>query len=471
MLIFATKLYVKESLTDEIFIEMAVEWVSGGNNYTFEKIVWDGSEEYSVENFNKTQQFSIMKYDDAVIIHLVNKDGKIIWTNDFVLTYKEGRRILAVQLYNEAEDMSVKLPKNFNRPRLLKKIIANDFGAEDNGLAINGKPLYIDEMNIQIIENVILKRNKYMMPVVYIASNFFENKFEVDFNELAKDLAGVAHVLVETSRQVAKKLKEVTDGRNPYNGAVQIFYSHDGSQRILPDYYDNKNKFRNEIAYSVFSKLILGKIDDEFSWTKIRYNNLLKKSRDSMEIEAICDELLAEKDSIIKQNNQRINELEELNNLFRNKLLVYENRLKKDNSISDQIVALNIQEVDLYENEIKDVLLKTIESVLHNMDMDLNQMESRKYHILKSIKLQNHVTNVAEDIVEELKSILNKDGSFNSAKRKRLIDLGFEIKEGKHYKLTYKGDDRYMITLAKTSSDYRSNMNMVSKATKKIFGY
>ena len=389
MLIFATKLYVKESLTDEIFIEMAVEWVSGGNNYTFEKIVWDGSEEYSVENFNKTQQFSIMKYDDAVIIHLVNKDGKIIWTNDFVLTYKEGRRILAVQLYNEAEDMSVKLPKNFNRPRLLKKIIANDFGAEDNGLAINGKPLYIDEMNIQIIENVILKRNKYMMPVVYIASNFFENKFEVDFNELAKDLAGVAHVLVETSRQVAKKLKEVTDGRNPYNGAVQIFYSNDGSQRILPDYYDNKNKFRNEIAYSVFSKLILGKIDDEFSWTKIRYNNLLKKSRDSMEIEAICDELLAEKDSIIKQNNQRINELEELNNLFRNKLLVYENRLKKDNSISDQIVALNIQEVDLYENEIKDVLLKTIESVLHNMDMDLNQMESRKYHILKSIKLQN----------------------------------------------------------------------------------
>ena len=211
MLIFATKLYVKESLTDEIFIEMAVEWVSGGNNYTFEKIVWDGSEEYSVENFNKTQQFSIMKYDDAVIIHLVNKDGKIIWTNDFVLTYKEGRRILAVQLYNEAEDMSVKLPKNFNRPRLLKKIIANDFGAEDNGLAINGKPLYIDEMNIQIIENVILKRNKYMMPVVYIASNFFENKFEVDFNELAKDLAGVAHVLVETSRQVAKKLKEVTE--------------------------------------------------------------------------------------------------------------------------------------------------------------------------------------------------------------------------------------------------------------------
>ncbi|MCI8670302.1 MAG: hypothetical protein HFI34_12435 [Lachnospiraceae bacterium] len=343
MLIFATKLYVKESLTDEIFIEMAVEWVSGGNNYTFGDIEWDGSEEYSVENYSNTQQFSIMKYDNAVIIHLVNKDGKIIWTNDFVLTYKEGRRILAVQLYNEAEDMSVKLPKKFNRPRLLKKIIENDFGADDNGLEINGKPLHIDETNIQIIEKVILKKNMHMMPVVYVASNFFENKYEVDFDELAKDLAGVAHVLVETSGKVAKKLKEATDGKNPYNGAAQIFYSNDGSQRILPDYYDNKNKFRNEIAYSVFSRLILGKIDDEFSWTKIRYNNLLKKSKDSIELETICDELLAEKDSIIKQNNQRIDELEELNNALRNKLLVYENRLKKDNRGSDQIVALSIQ--------------------------------------------------------------------------------------------------------------------------------
>ncbi|MCI8670303.1 MAG: hypothetical protein HFI34_12440 [Lachnospiraceae bacterium] len=105
------------------------------------------------------------------------------------------------------------------------------------------------------------------------------------------------------------------------------------------------------------------------------------------------------------------------------------------------------------------------------MDMDSNQMESRKYHILKSISLQNHVTNVAGDIVEDLKNILNGDGSFNNAKRKRIIDLGFEIKEGKHYKLTYKGDDRYMLTLAKTPSDYRSNKNAVSKAAKKIFGY
>ena len=39
-------------------------------------------------------------------------------------------------------------------------------------------------------------------------------------------------------------------------------------------------------------------------------------------------------------------------------------------------------------------------------------------------------------------------------------DLGFEItEEGKHYKLTYYGDDRYQATFAKTPSDFRSGKN------------
>lgn len=35
MLVFSTKLYVKEQLTDDIFINKAISWVQGGNNYRF----------------------------------------------------------------------------------------------------------------------------------------------------------------------------------------------------------------------------------------------------------------------------------------------------------------------------------------------------------------------------------------------------------------------------------------------------
>ena len=53
--------------------------------------------------------------------------------------------------------------------------------------------------------------------------------------------------------------------------------------------------------------------------------------------------------------------------------------------------------------------------------------------------------------------------------RRELEEIGFEItSEGKHHKLIYRGDARYQISIAKTSSDYRSGLNAVACITKKM---
>jgi hypothetical protein len=45
--------------------------------------------------------------------------------------------------------------------------------------------------------------------------------------------------------------------------------------------------------------------------------------------------------------------------------------------------------------------------------------------------------------------------------RKSLQDFGFGIEEdGKHYRMTYFGDDRYNTTVAKTPSDARAGKNI-----------
>ncbi len=128
MLVFSTKLFVKELLTDEIFINKAIAWVKGGKNYYFGEFEWNEKEEFSVSSSDEKQKFTINRYSDAVVVHLVNIDEKIIWTSDFVLTKKNGKRILASFLYNDAVDMSVRLPEQFNRPYLLKQIVAEGFG-------------------------------------------------------------------------------------------------------------------------------------------------------------------------------------------------------------------------------------------------------------------------------------------------------------------------------------------------------
>ena len=53
--------------------------------------------------------------------------------------------------------------------------------------------------------------------------------------------------------------------------------------------------------------------------------------------------------------------------------------------------------------------------------------------------------------------------------RNGLKDLGFEIREGNHYVLTYYSDDRYLTTLAKTPSDVRGNKNEIAEIIIEMF--
>lgn len=329
MLVFSTKLYVKEQLTDDIFINKAISWVQGGNNYRFGQFKWDKNEEFIVKSEDGSQTFLINRYSDAVVIHLVNTDDKIIWTLDFVLISKNGKRILASFLYNDAVDMSVKLPQRFNRPYLLKELVAEGWGEADGELHTNNIPYIITQDNINIAEKLIMGKSEYMMPVVYVSAKKNNDGIYIDSDELAKDLAGVAHVMVEESCECTHILKNMTDGKNPYNGAVQIFFALDITQRILPKFYKNSGQFRKAVAYSVYKRLILSRIDDEFSCAKLKYNNLVKKSQESMEISQICDELLDEKEEIIKLGKLQIKELEDKVSNLQVKLQISESRLNK----------------------------------------------------------------------------------------------------------------------------------------------
>ena len=53
--------------------------------------------------------------------------------------------------------------------------------------------------------------------------------------------------------------------------------------------------------------------------------------------------------------------------------------------------------------------------------------------------------------------------------RQRLLELGFTITEdGKHYKVRYKNDNRYMSTISKTASDHRTGDNSASIICQKM---
>lgn len=64
---------------------------------------------------------------------------------------------------------------------------------------------------------------------------------------------------------------------------------------------------------------------------------------------------------------------------------------------------------------------------------------------------------------EEIKKLLKGYSLITPSMKKDLENLGFTIiEEGKHLKLVYYGDNRYMTTAAKPPSDARTGSNLAA---------
>ena len=72
-------------------------------------------------------------------------------------------------------------------------------------------------------------------------------------------------------------------------------------------------------------------------------------------------------------------------------------------------------------------------------------------------------------IIENIKNAIGNNNDLSRSQKRALFDYGFEVIDGDHYKLIYKGDPRYSFTLAKTSSDYRSKENLLSEIKNVLF--
>ena len=110
--------------------------------------------------------------------------------------------------------------------------------------------------------------------------------------------------------------------------------------------------------------------------------------------------------------------------------------------------------------------------ILGTLDDALNATENatRRADILVDILENNPYYHLSEERKQKVKSLFKGYKNLTGAMKQELQSLGFEITEaGKHYKLTYKGDPRYMVTVGKTPSDSRSGSNNAALISKTMF--
>ena len=167
----------------------------------------------------------------------------------------------------------------------------------------------------------------------------------------------------------------------------------------------------------------------------------------------------AEADSMIEAFDDETEKMrKEIERLTKaNEALQYENqglRAKLDAMDQEPILYLG-DEFEFYPGEIKELILSVLEDTIPNLFQG-----SRRYDVVNDIVQNNNYLRVPKERANEIKRLLGTYTSLPARLKQDLEAFGFTITgDGKHYKLVYFGDDRYVITLAKTPSDVRAGKN------------
>ena len=140
-------------------------------------------------------------------------------------------------------------------------------------------------------------------------------------------------------------------------------------------------------------------------------------------------------------------------------------QLFKQNDAQDNPLLFEGGEEDFYPDEIREMVLDAVWEKFNN-----TKAGSRRCDVYKGILERNHYRKLTKQRADEIKKLLNDYRTMGAPLRSTLKDLGFTITEdGKHYRLTYYGDERYKTTLSKTGSDFREGKNQAAHIIKTMF--
>jgi hypothetical protein len=128
-------------------------------------------------------------------------------------------------------------------------------------------------------------------------------------------------------------------------------------------------------------------------------------------------------------------------------------------------LLLSAREAELYQGERLSIVLDAVANA-----SGAAEPNSRRQAVLDDLIVANSQESEREEILAPLKGALRSYTSMSGKTRADFEWLGFEVREdGKHYKLIFRGDDRFPVILPKTSGDYRAGLNAFADLKRKLF--
>lgn len=460
MQIYSAIFPVKESLSQDDLINLVIEWNQGSPHNKISNLNWDGKKRnIKFEDGNLSLAIEEIRTYNTIAIRFHQFDeNNIIWNTDIVVNFNT--HIFSIKIDRETTADTIGFIPQFKTPILVNMLLERDFIGMDNDLEISAKEIPIKKDNYKVIENIICRNTVYSMPVIYVTKSW--GRYPLRVHTLAYRLRGVAHVLIEEDADVCKFLKDSCRGMNSHHGSIGIYYPGSSApyKIITPRRYEGQEETLIDRIVNMVCRYMNQQARDKMmTWEgvqnellKLRYVSATeKKVKAENEVSEVYENFsdeLEEKERTIEELNNRVMALQAENQGLRAK---YE-------QVSEIPLIYYGEEDELYEGEIKDHILETLQKQMQQV-----KKGTRKELILQDILESNELTGALEEKRAEIKRILKGYTKVGDSLKRDLKAYGFIItKDGGHYKLTYKGDSRYLFTMASSGSDsQRGGENLI----------
>lgn len=363
------------------------------------------------------------------------------WVTEVVGYEYLGRTTVSVRVSCDLRSPGLQLP-NPKKPYVVGQILEELGGGSDGGLTVQAKPHLLAEVDVDVAARLMGGASETRLPVVYVSVGRLGRR-AVDSVELARWLGGMAHVVVEPSRHFSFALARNTEWRNAYGGAVGIYWpSADAGQvRYLPYELDDSRAMQSEIVNRV--RRALTHVGTESRCTFQHLQEFAARAQVEhlrAEGSTALDDYVELFDSEIKAKEERLITTQE--ELARVKGELY--RYEQAGTLDHGMIAGG-QEREFYLGERRDAVIHTL-----RRGRDGLVPGGRLQHLVDDVLKENKCTGKTDEIEAEIKEAFRQSGDLGQKQRRTLEELGFECtKAGRHWKVTYQGDDRYTFRFPK----------------------
>lgn len=468
MISYSTEFPIDDKNSVSDVLSLACDWITGSphtkiSESALDKIPIDSEIHVTVGDESVTIGAATTEsFEIGGVRYTRIEDGSLEWITSIVTIKTPHQHLLSIQLSCEALTTAARLPAP-RKPYVIRQVLSQLGGGMDGSIPVADKPFFLSENEADIAAKLISGIAGNRLPIVYVSANY-DGTHIVNPNQLAKWVSGMAHVVVEPSRTFSVALKNLSASRNAYGGTVGVYWPESEARKsyYLDDKHCSWESIQTDIATDIRIAMSNRRQKTSCNWlhlkeviSRCRYDKL--KAAGSTELNAFVEAF----DSDQKAKEDRINEAEQEIARLNAELRKYSAGTQ---SSSSGLIASG-EEQDLYQGEIRDIVIQALQEALRN-----SRDDSRRQHVINDLLRHNEATGTASAFEDEIKSIFKSYVDMDAKTRTTLTKLGFDISDdGKHYKAVFQGDGRYTFAISKTSSDHRAGKNMSSDINNKLF--